>query len=347
MDCSVQAGITRLALNSELRHTGLRFPVDPGADASLGGMAACGASGTSAVRCGTMRENTLGLTAVLASGEVITTGGRARKSSAGYDLTRLLIGSCARMTWSSNPRPAAALERQTRRETGQAWLHATCDPPVLPHPGPVPPSIPPCVWHREGTLGVITELTLRLQAVPPAAAAAVCTFPSLSAAASAVALVLQVMIPPPRHDPCGGMAASASLATTHGPGIWSSGPPPHSRVPPPGGRARVPCRSARCPCRAARSSTPPPSPRSTPTRARCVCRFASPSPSPLFASSSSGPRSPLPSVRDAPCNAPMRLRGFWYPDESAYDHREHTRQLSFLFCVGTRSRRRADADVRV
>ena len=93
MDCSVQAGITRLALNSELRHTGLRFPVDPGADASLGGMAACGASGTSAVRCGTMRENVLGLTAVLASGEVITTGGRARKSSAGYDLTRLLIGS--------------------------------------------------------------------------------------------------------------------------------------------------------------------------------------------------------------------------------------------------------------
>ena len=212
MDCSVQAGITRLALNSELRHTGLRFPVDPGADASLGGMAACGASGTSAVRCGTMRENTLGLTAVLASGEVITTGGRARKSSAGYDLTRLLIGSCARMTWSSNPRPAAALERQTRRETGQAWLHATCDPPVLPHPGPVPPSIPPCVWHREGTLGVITELTLRLQAVPPAAAAAVCTFPSLSAAASAVALVLQVMIPHPRHDPCGGMAPS--LAAT-------------------------------------------------------------------------------------------------------------------------------------
>ena len=157
LDCTVEPGITREELNTYLRDTGLFFPIDPGANASIGGMASTRASGTNAVRYGTMKDNVLALTVVTAEGEEIRTARRARKSSAGYDLTRLMVGA-------------------------------------------------------EGTLGILTSVTLRLQGIPEEIAGGYCNFPTLKQASEAVIMTIQLGIPVARIEMMNALQVRASNA---------------------------------------------------------------------------------------------------------------------------------------
>src|SRR3990172_11025824 len=157
LDCVIEPGITRKSLNEQLRDQGLFFPIDPGADASLGGMAATRCSGTNAVRYGTMKDNVLAMKVVLANGELMTTSRRAKKSSAGYDLTRLIVGA-------------------------------------------------------EGTLGVITSLTLKLAGIPEEIASGVCPFPSVEACCNAAILAIQSGIPVARIELLDALQIKASNA---------------------------------------------------------------------------------------------------------------------------------------